>query len=100
MRKSRPVAIRDVLDGILKDLGGGKVSQAGALEAAWEKAVGEPGTKHTKPIDIREGVLVVHVDSSSWLHKLTMEKAKILAQIRNELGEGPVKDIKLRMGEI
>lgn len=98
--KSRPVAIKDVLDSILKDLGGGKVSQAGVLEAAWGKAVGEPGIKHTKPIDIREGVLVVHVDSSIWLHKLAMEKARILAQIRNELGEGPVKDIKLRIGEI
>jgi len=98
--KNRPVAIKDVLDGILRDLGGGKISQAGALGAAWEKAIGEAGTKHAKPIDIREGVLVVHVDSSSWLHKLTMEKARILAQIRGELGEGPVKDIKLRIGEI
>ena len=98
--KNRPVAIKDVLDGILKDLGGGKISQAGALEAAWTKVVGESGTKHAKPIDIIEGVLVVHVDSSSWLHKLTMEKAKILAQMRNELGEGPVKDIKLRMGPL
>ena len=95
--KSRPVVIKDVLDGILRDLGGGRVPQAGVLSAAWEKAIGEAGTKHAKLIDIREGVLVVHVDSSSWLHKLTMEKMKILVQLKNELGEGPVKDIKLRI---
>ena len=98
--KSRPVVIKDVLDGILKNLGGGKVPQAGVLGAVWLKAAGEAAVKHAKPVDIKEGILVVHVDSSSWLHKLTMEKAGILSQIKNELGEGPVKDIKLRIGEI
>lgn len=98
--KSQPVPIKDILDGLLRDLGGGKVSQAGILEAAWTKAIGEAGAKHSKPIDIKEGVLVVHVDSSSWLHKLTMEKAGIMQRVRAELGEGPVKDIKLRIGEI
>ncbi|MDD4878865.1 MAG: DUF721 domain-containing protein [Candidatus Omnitrophica bacterium] len=98
--KSRPVAIKDVLDGILRDLGGGKVSQAGTIGGIWVKAAGESASKHAKPIDIKEGVLVVHVDSSSWLHKLTMEKAGILTRVKNELGEGPVRDIKLRIGEI
>jgi len=98
--KNQPVAIKDVLDGILRDLGGGKVSQAGLLGTAWANAVGEAGTKHSKPIDIRDGVMIVHVDSSSWLHKLTMEKMKILMQIKKELAEGSVKDIKLRIGEI
>ena len=98
--KNRPVIIKDVLDSVLRDLGGGKVSQAGVIGAVWVKAAGEAAAKHAKPVDIREGVLVVHVDSSSWLHKLTMEKAGILAQIKNELGESPVKDIKLRIGEI
>jgi len=97
--KSQPVVIKDVLDGILRNLGGGKVSQAGILGAVWAKAIGEAGAKHAKPMDIREGVLIVHVDSSIWLHKLTMEKMKILAQIKNELGESQVKDIKLRIGE-
>ncbi len=98
--KGRPVVIKDVLDVILRDMGGGKVSQAGMLGAVWAQAVGDAAVKHAKPIDIKEGILVVHVDSSSWLHKLTMEKAGILARIKNELGEGPVKDIKLRIGEI
>jgi len=95
--KSRPVVIRDVLDGILSSLGDGKVSQAGILGAAWAKAIGEAEAKHAKPIDMREGVLIVHVDSSSWLHKLTMEKMRILTQIKNELGESSIKDVKLRI---
>lgn len=98
--KSQPVVIKDVLDGILRNLGGGKVSQAGVLDAVWVKAIGEAGARHARPIDIRERILVVHVDSSSWLHKLTMEKMRILAQIKSELGEGPVKDIKLRIGSL
>lgn len=98
--KNQPVIIKDLLDGILDNLGGGKISQVRILNAAWSKAVGEIGAKHAKPIDVKEGVLVIHVDSSSWLHKLTMEKERILAQIKNELGEDPIKDIKLRIGEM
>ena len=98
--KNQPVAIKDVLDGILKNLGGGKISQAGILDAAWAKAVGGQCVKHAKPIDIKDGVLIIHVDSSIWLHKLAAEKSKILAQIKTDLGEGPVRDMKLRIGEI
>src|SRR3989338_6703829 len=97
--KSQPVVIKDVLDGILRNLGGGKVSQAGILGAVWAKAIGEAGAKHAKPMDIREGVLIVHVDSSIWLKKWRMKKIKILAKKKNELGESQVKDIKLRIGE-
>lgn len=98
--KSQPVVIKDVLDGILNNLVGGKASQAGIIGAVWAEAIGEAGARHAKPMDMREGILIVHVDSSSWLHKLTMEKMRILTQIKNELGESSIKDIKLRIGEI
>lgn len=98
--KKRPVAIKQVVDGILKDLGAGRAAQADTLSDLWQKAVGENGVKHARPVDVKEGILVVHVDSSGWLHKLTMEKTEILRQIIGGLGEGSVKDIKLRIGEI
>lgn len=98
--KARPTAITEAMEAVLKGLGGGRGPQAGSVSAAWAKVAGEDGTKHTKPVDIRDGVLIVHVDSSGWLHKLTMEKMRLLSGIKRDIGEDLVRDIKLRIGEI
>jgi len=94
------VPISRALETVIKDLGDGKARNAVLLSMTWSKAAGEGSAKHAKPVDMKEGVLIVHVDSSGWLHKLTMEKIRILSQINRDLGEGSVRDIKLKIGEI
>lgn len=98
--KREAVAIKDVVGDIIKKLETGRGSQAGILSACWADIIGEENLKHAKPVDLREGILVVHVDSSSWVHKLSMEKPKILARMKEKTGEGIIKDIKLRIGEL
>lgn len=96
----RPVAIKEVVDDVIKNLGGGRALHARTLKDSWAKAIGEDGLKHAKPADFKDGILIVHVDSSSWLHKLTMEKARILAYVKDDIGADVIKDIKLRIGEL
>lgn len=98
--KAKPIAISEAMEAVLKGLGGGRGPQAGSVSAAWAKAAGEDGLKHARPVDMKDGVLVIHVDSSGWLHKLTMEKMRLLSKIKEEVGEESVKDIKLRIGRI
>jgi predicted nucleic acid-binding Zn ribbon protein len=98
--KNGPVAISQAMEAVLRGLGSGRMACADSLSEAWSKAVGEKNIKHTRPADIKDGVLIVHVDSSAWLHKLTMEKIQILSKIKEELGEDVIRDIKLRIGEI
>jgi len=98
--KAKPIAISEAMEAVLRGLGAGKGPQAGSVSAAWAKAAGEDSLKHTKPVDIKDGILIVHVDSSGWLHKLTMEKIRLLSKIREETGGDLVKDIKLRIGGI
>ncbi len=98
--KKEAVAIRTVVDDIIKKLETGRGSQAGTLSASWAEAIGEKNLKHANPVDIKDGVLVVHVDSSVWIHKLSMDKANIMMKMKDKLGEGIIKDIKLRIGEL
>lgn len=98
--KSRAVAIRDVVGDIIRKLETGRGSQAEALNAGWARAIGQENLRHAKPVELRDGILIVHVDSSSWIHKLSMEKAKILVKMKDEAGDGVIKDIKLRIGEL
>jgi predicted nucleic acid-binding Zn ribbon protein len=98
--KDGPVPISQALEAVIRDLGDGKARNAALISRTWSKAAGENSVRHAKPVDIKEGVLIVHVDSSGWLHKLTMDKIRILSQINRDLGEGSVRDIKLKIGEI
>ncbi len=98
--KKEPVVIKNVVEEVIRNLGAGKVSQAETLEGAWTKAVGRESLRHARPVEIKGNVLIVHVDSSSWLHKLSMERVKILSQLKDDLGDGMIEDIKLRIGEL
>lgn len=98
--KKEAVAIRDVVGDIIKKLKTGRGLQAEALSACWATIIGEENLRHAKPVDLREGILIVHVDSSSWIHKLSMEKPRILIKMKEKIGEGIIKDIKLRIGPL
>lgn len=100
MVKKGPVPIKNVVGDIIKKLETGKGSQAEALNACWARAIGQENLRHAKPVELKEGVLIVHVDSSSWIHKLSMDKIRILVKMKDEIGEDILKDIKLRIGEL
>jgi len=98
--KKEAVAIRDVVGDIIKNLKAGRGLQAEALSACWAEIIGQENLKHAKPVDLKEGVLIVHVDSSIWIHKLSMDKPRILMKMKEKSGEGIIRDIKMRIGEL
>ncbi|KPK41382.1 MAG: hypothetical protein AMJ78_05620 [Omnitrophica WOR_2 bacterium SM23_29] len=98
--KKQPVIIKDIVEDIIKKIEPEKVFKTEVLNSSWAKAIGENNVRHAKPVEVKDKILVVHVDSSSWLHKLTMEKARLLKQLRNDLGEGIIENIKLRIGAL
>ncbi len=95
--KQKPVAIKGVVEEVLKKLG---VSKAEKINSSWAKAIGESNIKHARPVEVKDKTLIVHVDSSSWLHKLSMEKIQLLTSLKDDLGEDIVADIKLRIGAL
>lgn len=95
--KQKPVAIKDVVEGVIKKLG---VSKAEKINSSWAKAIGESNIQHARPVEVKDKTLIVHVDSSSWLHKLSMEKVQLLTLLKDDLGEEIVADIKLRIGAL
>jgi hypothetical protein len=43
--------------------------------------VGEAALGQTQPVSFKKGTLVVIVENSTWLYKLTMEKRKIIKHL-------------------
>lgn len=72
---------------------GGAYSQVRAAEA-WERVAGPVVTEHTTGAHLRDGELVIHVDSHAWATELTGFSGRYLEEIRKEMGSTPVRSMR------
>lgn len=66
------------------------------LQHSWGSLFREPLSLHTFPAALKNGELLMTVDSSAWLHELTFLKSDLLKRLQ-PLG---VKDIRFRIGRV
>ncbi len=66
----------------------------------WDRAVGEIIAENARPAAFKGKILLVHVNSSPWLHQLSFLKKDILARINRELGQDLVDEIKFKIGPL
>ena len=98
--KKRPEDIRGILNKVIEKIekqGPGKKEK---ILQAWQGVAGEKASGHTRPVNIRRNVLTIEVDSSTWLYELSLKKRSILKDIKKELTQYKIKDIRFRMGDI
>ena len=70
---------------VIKKIGKGRFTEE-EIASVWAHAAGRKAAGHTRPISFRKSVLLVNVDSSSWLYELTTRKKEILKKLaRHEL---------------
>jgi hypothetical protein len=70
------------------------------LMAEWSQLVGAQIAAHTMPREVRGRTLWVVVDSSTWLHELTLLKPLLLAKIAPRAGKADVRDVRFVVGEV
>ncbi len=64
----------------------------------WPAAVGPEVGRHTRPLEIRGGVLRVQVRNSTWANQLAFLESDILARLNALIGEPAVRDIRWVVG--
>ncbi len=77
-----------------------RIEEAQAL-ARWPSAVGPQIAKHTRPIQVLDGVLWVEVDHPVWKSELHHRKRQILEQLNRKLEEStppqpPLPEVRSR----
>jgi predicted nucleic acid-binding Zn ribbon protein len=88
-----------ILDGLINKLEKGTVKKGNAIRIAWIAACGEETGKHARPVSLKNGVLMVIVDNSVWLYKLTLEKLDLKNKFNNVYtGRKKVDNIRFRVG--
>lgn len=101
----RPKKIRsfkkagDVLAATLNRLGlTERIHTHRAIEI-WDDTVGPQVAFHAQPDRISNRVMRVHVDHNTWLQQLSYMKTLILSRLNEQLGEGTLIDLELRLGK-
>ena len=91
---------RNVLAGILDNLGIGNKIEQHRIWTVWAQAVGEQISQHALPARIRDNVLEIKVDHPVWMQQLQLLKPRLLEQINSHLDDTPIKDLYLRRGQL
>jgi predicted nucleic acid-binding Zn ribbon protein len=64
----------------------------------WERAVGPAIAANARPVAFKGDLLLVHVNSSTWLHHLRFLEKEMIAKINAVMGDTRIRSIKLKVG--
>lgn len=68
------------------------------VKAAWKELAGDFIFRHTEPVSVRNGNLVLRVTQPAMRFHLEQMKPMLLARIRASLGENRIKSVKFTLG--
>ena len=98
-QNSRP--IKDTVESILNHLKKKSLIKKEEIITAWNKIVDKKIKNHTRPIKLRDNILIVNIENSNWLFELeTRYKEEILNKLRDEIKKIEIKDIRFRRGDV
>lgn len=81
---------------LLRDLGLEDRYTVDALQREWSTLFGAPLSQHTCPVDLKEGELLINVDSPLWLQELKFFKGEMLKKLRPYA----VRAVRFRHGSV
>jgi predicted nucleic acid-binding Zn ribbon protein len=93
--------IREILPGILAELGSPEKQKRSKLLDQWEAIAGKRVFPHTRPYLGNQGRLYVWVDSSALAFELSQRyRQSLLKRAQAVLGETEIKSIHIRVGQL
>lgn len=82
-----------LVQGVLRRSGLERRVKQGQVILAWKEIVGPVNARHSWPIRVKDGVLLVGCSSAAWSQTMMMLRTQILEKIETTLGECPIRDI-------
>lgn len=88
--------IEDVVKKVFEEFHQKNPSQRKNVEDTWKRLVSSEEQKHTKLVGVKEGEILVFVDSSAWLYQMRTKQTRLLEDFKKECPY--VQSINLRLG--
>ena len=97
-RKVKFVHISSVIGDVLKKYRHETDAELVQVWQIWDDVVGNVIAQNAKPAAIRGRILLVHVNSSSWIHQLQFLKKEMILKLNGAFGKTLVDDLKFKIG--
>ena len=68
------------------------------LEEQWQIALEKDEPKHVRLVGLRNGLLLVNVDSPAWLYQMNLRRVKILERLKSEMPN--IQNISFKIGKV
>ena len=91
----RPSRLADVLRATLERMPEAQRLADHAVWMHWEAVAGATLARHARPERLRNGVLVVAVDSAEWMQELQFHKRELRERLNARLGRTALRDVFL-----
>jgi len=85
------------LDRVLGSLGGARSATVSGLAQRWDEVAGASIAAHTRPVRVRDGVLLVATDDPAWAAELRWLGDELAARAREVLGDPSIERIEVRV---
>ena len=94
------IHISDILTSALGKYRPARDTQMTRIWDIWDGAVGKPIAMNAKPDSFKDGVLIVNVSSSAWIHQLKFLEQEMVETINRHLDQSVVKQLRSKIGKI
>jgi predicted nucleic acid-binding Zn ribbon protein len=100
-KKKKPglEGIADILAGLKESTALGRNLEEAQIWQRWPELAGMDFMPHGRPLGVREGTLIIEVDSAVWMHKFAYTKRDLVRRINRMIGRNLVTDIYLTLTE-
>jgi predicted nucleic acid-binding Zn ribbon protein len=94
------IHISDILKAALEKYRPAMDTEMTRIWDVWDSAVGQPVAMNAKPDSFKDGVLIVNVTSSSWIHQLKFLEKQLISNINKQMDSCLVRRIRFKIGRI
>lgn len=94
-----PRPLGDVVRGLLSSLGFANLDTWQRIQGDWAELAGPPWDRHARPLSLRQGVLTVEAVTPAAVSVLRYGVAGLTERLQTELGEGTVREVRVRSPE-
>lgn len=94
-------SLADILGRVVRRLDLEQPLGSHSVHVVWEGAVGARTAMHSRPVELRGGLLVVEVRSNAWMNELSFHREE-LCRALNAASEGrfTVRELRFRVGAL
>lgn len=93
-RSPSPKPIGAVLDEVRRDLA--PETPLASVQTLWDRTVGDRIAAVTEVVEERDGVVTVECSSAVWAQELELMSPRIIARLRDELGDAAPEKLRFR----